>query len=871
VPGNRLVKDLGALADTSSGMTITRRVGILTWLLLASVPAVAQPYDCATPLLPSTESLRPFLVNRCYEQLGWMTDLRIRATGPIVDGTYFSVHGDVRVHYPPAVFQWLQDGRPPATTFSDGTVVVKEQYAGPGTADPTALGGWTIMLRDGTASHDGWYWAYVDAQDPSYDSGETFLQYCVACHAAADNEHLLFASLSNVTGPIVTYGDIDTGPVDPSPPAPGPHVPPYVPVDLPDPLPVPDAAFVDTFREMTPPPSAVPLPQSSNDHVVPVPGAMPEHFVTSDVCSGCHDADSLLHGLYPNMMMQADGQNLNVSPYGEWSASLMGLAGRDPVFRAQLESERALHPELGDSIDNFCMTCHGVMGKRQLALDTGGTGLMSLAATYQTGDEPMAKYAALARDGVSCTACHHVAAEGLGEPSTFTGQFNLGPADQLYGQYQDTLPYAMEQAVGAAPTFGAQMDDSALCGSCHTVNTPILNVGQPYTPEQMAAAPTQHEQTTYLEWVNSSFSEPGTFASCQDCHMPGHFDDPTQPLAFRIANIQDDRYPYFEHAAPDADIALQVRDGYARHLLVGINLFVMEMFQQFTALLGVNPVDGNIATSEHPASSLLLAQDQAVRIATQQTATVELLSLRRVRRSGSTPPHLEVAVRVTNKAGHRFPSGVGFRRAIVELVVEDRRGRVLWGSGRANALGVIVDGDDEPLATEFSLTQWQPHYDVITSQDQVQIFEERHLDDQGTLSTSFLALKTAVKDNRLEPMGWSTTKQFAEETKPIGTDDPSYFDGSGTDDRTYQIPLRLVRRAARVRAVVHYQAIPPYYLRDRFATAQGPETQRLYWVASRLNLDGEPIEGWTLEVASDVRDRRGRGRNRWNKWVAPSD
>ncbi|HEV7734032.1 MAG TPA: cytochrome P460 family protein [Candidatus Binatia bacterium] len=852
-------------------MAITRSVGILTWLVLASAPVVvANAYDCATPLAPSTEALRPFLESRCYEEAGWMADLRVRATGPIVDGTYFSVHGDVRVHYPPDVFQWLMDGRPPGQSFPDGTVVVKEQYDGPGSTDPTALGGWTIMLRDGSASRDGWYWAYVDAHDPSYDSGETFLPYCVACHAAADNEHLLFASISNVTGPIVTYGDIDTGPNGVMP-APGPHVPPVVPADLPDPLPVPDPSFVGLFSEIPPPATALPLPQQSNDHVVPVPGAEPKPFVTSDVCGGCHDADSLLHGLYPNMMHQVDGQNLNLSPYGEWSASLMGLAGRDPVFRAQLESERALHPELGDSVDDFCMTCHGVMGKRQLALDTNGSGLMSLAATYAVGDDPMAPYAALARDGVSCASCHHVAAEGLGDPSTFTGQFILGPADELYGQYDDPLPYAMQQAVGAQPTLGTQMGDSALCGSCHTVLTPILDVGEPYTPAQMASAPTAHEQTTYLEWVNSVFSEPGTLKSCQDCHMPGNFDDPSKPLAFRIANIQDDRYPYFENAAPDADVTLPVRDGYARHLLVGINLFVMEMFQQFADLLGVIPVDGNIATSENPAMSLLLAQDQAARIATQETATVELRSLRRVRRSGKTPAHLEVAVRVTNKAGHRFPSGVGFRRAFVEVVVEDKRGRVLWGSGRTNPLGVIVDRDGNALATEFSRTEWEPHHDVITDERQVQIFEDRHLDDQGNLTTSFLALKQQVKDNRLEPMGWSVTKQFAEETKPVGTSDPSYFDGSGTDDVLYQIPLRFVRRAALVRAVIHYQAIPPYYLRDRFVTAQGPETQRLFYIASRLDLEGEPTEGWTLTVASDARERRGRGRNRWNRWDLPSD
>ncbi|MCW5892153.1 MAG: hypothetical protein KIT14_16655 [bacterium] len=850
-------------------MRHTRRwIGGLGLVLGMAGGAGAQAWDCEAPLGPSIASIRPFLVGRCYEQLaGWAPDLRIRATGPIVDGNYFSVHGDVRVHYPPAVLAWLADGRPPEHVFPDGTLVVKEQYAGPGATDPTALGGWTIMLRAGDASRDGWFWAYVDAHDPSWDSGETFLPYCIGCHAAANNPHFLFASLANLTGPIVTYGDIDTGAPD-VPSAPGPHVPPYVPADLPQPLAAPDPVFVARYAEMAPPASALPLPSATFDHVVPRPGT-PEHFVTSDVCGGCHDADSLLHGLYPNMMLRVQEQNLNLSPLGEWSASLMGLAGRDPVFRAQLESERALRPELGDAIDDFCLTCHGAAGKRALEIDSGGSERLSLADLYAT-EGPKARYAALGRDGVTCTVCHHIAADGLGTPATFTGRFPLGPADELYGPYDDPRPYAMEQAVGATPVHGAHLEDSALCGTCHTVYTPILDVGRPYTPGEMANAPRAHEQTTYFEWVNSAFSEPGTFRSCQSCHMPDHFDDPAKPLAFRIANIQDERYPYFEHAAPAADVTLPIRQPYARHTLVGINLFVMEMFQQFPDLLGIVPVDGNISSAQNAALSLLVAQAASERVAREQTATVEVTDLRRVRRRGRTPAALEVAVRVTNLAGHRFPSGVGFRRAFLELVVEDRRGRVLWASGRTSPLGVILAPDGSPLETEFSTTVWQPHRDVIDDQTQVQIYEERHRDSAGNLTTSFLALSEDVKDNRLEPLGWSTTKPFAEETRPVGVADPSYFDGSGSDDLVYRVPLRTVRKAARVRVTLHYQSIPPYWLRDRFQTAQGPETQRLYYIASRLDLAGQAISGWTLPVARDERLRHGRGRQRWNRWAAPA-
>ena len=50
-------------------------------------------------------------------------------------------------------------------------------------------------------------------------------------------------------------------------------------------------------------------------------------------------------------------------------------------------------------------------------------------------------------------------------------------------------------------------------------------------------------------------------------------------------------------------------------------------------------------------------------------------------------------VKVTNKAGHRLPSGVGFRRAFLEFrVVDNDTGKTVWCSGCTNELGVIMNG-----------------------------------------------------------------------------------------------------------------------------------------------------------------------------------
>ena len=53
-------------------------------------------------------------------------------------------------------------------------------------------------------------------------------------------------------------------------------------------------------------------------------------------------------------------------------------------------------------------------------------------------------------------------------------------------------------------------------------------------------------------------------------------------------------------------------------------------------------------------------------------------------------------------------------------------------------------------------------------------------------------------------------------------------------------------------ATLYYQAIPPYYLKERFATAKGPETQRLYLLTSGLDTSGM-IKDWKLLIGSSGR------------------
>jgi cytochrome c553 len=107
------------------------------------------------------------------------------------------------------------------------------------------------------------------------------------------------------------------------------------------------------------------MPSVSYDHVwvkAPPPTATSQ-FVTSDQCLGCHSAGGT--GLQYDMTVPGpENKLINLSPYGTWSGSPMRLAGRDPVFFAQLASEReTFHPRSVPMIDDTCLGCHGVQGR----------------------------------------------------------------------------------------------------------------------------------------------------------------------------------------------------------------------------------------------------------------------------------------------------------------------------------------------------------------------------------------------------------------------------------------------------------------------------------------------------------------------------
>jgi hypothetical protein len=109
---------------------------------------------------------------------------------------------------------------------------------------------------------------------------------------------------------------------------------------------------------------------------------------------------------------------------------------------------------------------------------------------------------------------------------------------------------------------------------------------------------------------------------------------------------------------------------------------------------------------------------------------------------------LEFTVGVENRAGHKFPTGIPTRRAWLHVKVT-KGNAVVFESGEPRADGQIA-GDDAVGGTPG----FEPHYDLITSQDQVQIYEPVMRDSDGNVTYTLLRAASYAKDNRLLPIGF---------------------------------------------------------------------------------------------------------------------
>ena len=367
-------------------------------------------------------------------------------------------------------------------------------------------------------------------------------------------------------------------------------------------------------------------------------------------------------------------------------------------------------------------------------------------------------------DGVNCVACHMQGPDSVGQ--FFSGDLRYDRDKTVWGPYQNPFQGPMSSFVKFDVQYGPHVEKSEFCAACHTLITNTADLSGNYTGGQFV------EQATYHEWKNSIFSQTGV--ECGSCHLPR-----TDQNIIIAAN--------YAFLAP--------RRPYGYHDLVGGNTFMLDLMKMFSGSLDIKATASQLDSTR--AKSLDLLQNHTALINVSEKA-----------QQGDTSVF---DIQIRNLAGHRFPSGFPSRRAFLQIIAENAQGDTVFASGLWNADDEL-NGINQPF---------EPHYDIISSPGQVQVYELVMGDVNGNVTTVLERAHTALKDNRLVPEGFSKSHVSYDTTRIYGGADldPNFNvengqEGSGSDRIELRIATQLIANGYTVSVRLYYQTIPPEWLVD---------------------------------------------------------
>jgi hypothetical protein len=476
-------------------------------------------------------------------------------------------------------------------------------------------------------------------------------------------------------------------------------------------------------------------------------------FLTSDQCIACH-----------SNLTAHSGEDVSIGY--SWRASMMANSARDPYWQAGVRRELLDHPEAQALIEDTCSTCHMPMMR------------FEAKALGQQGQVFANLQAPLAMDGVSCTVCHQIRGDNFGDAESFDGGFVIDtsrPAGerQIFGPHDvdGGRRRIMNSASLYVPAQSTHLQESELCGSCHTLYTQAVgstdNNGQPVTFA---------EQMPYREWVNSDYKD---VRSCQDCHMPE-----------------------LTEATPITSVLGEPRPRFSQHVFRGGNPFMIRMLNKYRGELGVTALPQELSNTARQTEAFLGTQSARVAIDTSMTGSV-----------------LNATVTIDNAAGHKLPTAYPSRRVWLHFTVTADDGSVVFESGALRADGSIAGNDNDDDAGRY-----EPHYERIERADQVQIYEPILVAQTGQLTTGLLSATRYIKDNRLLPTGLEKrTAPWDIAVHGAAVQDDSFV--GGRDRIEYRVAVGNTEGPLTVSVELNYQSIG-FRWAENLKNYAAPETER---------------------------------------------
>lgn len=477
-----------------------------------------------------------------------------------------------------------------------------------------------------------------------------------------------------------------------------------------------------------------------------VPTAVPvdpdRYFSLSIKCTICH-----------SQMIDASGYDVSIDKY--WRASMMANSARDPYWQASVREEILNFPDSQTLIEETCARCHMPMASVTLSgygeqTQILGEGLTNIADPLHS----------LAMDGVSCTLCHQITEEILRDPLKFNGTYEIDLETEqgerlLYSRFEvdENDSVAMQATSGFIPVVSEHITDSRHCATCHTLFTPVVDASSGTITGSFP------EQTPFLEWFRSDYVDTH---SCQHCHMP-------------IA---------------EGEVLTSITGGRARspfyqHFFAGGNAYMLAIFQE-------NSQELDTAASS---SELMNAQQRILSNLQENAADISIAD---IQQNGN---EIVVSLDVEALTGHKLPTGFPSRRVWIHLVITDEDGNIVFESGKPNQDGSISGNANDSDPGEF-----EPHYQNIEEEDQVQIYEAIIVDTEGIITTTLLSGARYVKDNRILPRGFEPLEASAD-ILVLGQASYDTDFTAGGDGITYRILLDESIETCHVEASLLYQAI----------------------------------------------------------------
>jgi len=465
------------------------------------------------------------------------------------------------------------------------------------------------------------------------------------------------------------------------------------------------------------------------------------YFSSSGECSICHQ-----------QMVDKNGQDVSID--SQWRASMMANASRDPYYLAKVSEEAQRYEGFREVIETKCGICHLPMGMTTAEFEE--------QSTLMLGDgllSPDQEYFPLSLDGVSCTACHQIQNNNLGELSSFSGNFTFD-SENTVGERVVFSPYTVDEdmalimnsASGYKPQEGLHVNESTFCAVCHTLFTNTITVDGKLTEHMFP------EQTPFLEWQMSQYSPQ---VSCQNCHMP------VAPGEINTSII-----------------AGQPRSPFYKHIFVGGNSYILMLIRNNAAALHVTAEDSQFEQKIEAVTEQLQERTAKLNVSVQQVDN-----------------HVNVVVKVTNLTGHKFPTGYPSRRSWLHITVIDQQEEIVFESGNWRKDGLIFGNINDEDPTEF-----EPHYQNIVDRSQVQIYETIFIDTDEKISTTLMNAFMYVKYNRLLPAGFEKM-DAPDEIRPVGAamDDENF--SSSEDIVIYSIPYDGDSATLQIEIELLYQSI----------------------------------------------------------------